>query len=66
MTRIYENDENLPLPLQMQKEEDILRHSYWIFGLYIKLLGFSKKKKWVSSLSIYEIIDSERRGYWKI
>ena len=44
MTRIYENDENLPLPLQMQKEEDILRHSYWIFGLYIKLLGFSKKK----------------------
>lgn len=44
MTRIYENDENLPLPLQMQKEEDILRLSYWIFGLYIKLLGFSKKK----------------------
>ena len=50
------NRERSPLPLQIQ-----------LFGMYIKFAMFSKKNKkneyLVLSISISEIINSERHGY---
>ena len=60
------NRENLLLPTQMQlskKTKNFLSCFYCIFGIYIKLWTFWKKKNEPHSLSISEIIDSEKRGY---
>ena len=53
--RVYldPNRERLLLPLQMQ-----------LFGMYSKFTMFSKKIE-LHSLSISEIVDSERHGYLK-
>ena len=60
------NRENLPLPIQMQ----LFKKPKTFCCIFIAFLEstlnfeyFEKKKKKSHSLSISEIIDSERRGY---
>ena len=62
----HRNRENLPLLIQMQlsKKPKIFCHNFIAFlksTLNFEL--FQKKKKDPYSLGIFEIIDSERRGY---
>ena len=65
------NRENLRLPIQMQlskKPKTLLLHFYCVFIAFLESkLKFEhfekKKKKEPHTLSISEIIDTERRGY---
>ena len=66
------NRENLQLPIQMQlskKPKTFLLHFYCVFIAFLesklKFEHFEKKKRKNEphSLSISEIIDTERRGY---
>ena len=56
--RIY----RYPFNCNYQTNKDILLHFYCVIEIYIKFGTFWKKKE-PHSLSIPEIVDSERRGY---
>ena len=60
------NRKRLSLPLQIQLSEKPKRFCCFFIGFLefkLNLQHFQKKKNKLHSLSIPEIIDSERRGY---
>ena len=48
-----------------RKNQRVFVFFYWIFGIYVKFRTFWKRKS-AHSLSISEVIDSERRAYLRI